>query len=67
MICAKMAEPFEIRIMDSDRLKEAYIRWGPDPRMKGPLLGERTCPRTLLWAVQKWLNRSICFLGCGHG
>jgi len=27
----------------------------------------RACPRTLPWAVQKWLNRSKCHLACGHG
>jgi len=30
--------------MDSGGLKEAYIKWGPDPYAKGQLLGERTCP-----------------------
>jgi len=44
------------------------------PRAKGQLLVERTCPGNagmpydiLLWAVQKWLNQSICCLGCGLG
>jgi len=39
------------------------------PHAKGHLLGERTClempDHTLLWAVQKWPNRSIHRLGCG--
>jgi len=38
------------------------------PHVKGQLLGKRTCPGmpndTLPSAVQKWLNRSICYLGC---
>ena len=30
-------------VLDSDVLKEACVRWGPDPHAKGQLLGERTC------------------------
>jgi len=52
--------------MDSSEPKEARIRWGPDCPCEGQLLGERTCPGmpndTLPWDVQKWLNRSICYL-----
>jgi len=49
-------------------LDEAQI---PHAIAKGQLLGERTCLvclTTLPWAVQKWLNRSICCrLGCDSG
>jgi len=38
---------------------------GRDNFEGGGILGERTCPTTLPWAVQKWLNRSRCHLGCG--
>jgi len=55
-----------IWVMDSGEPKEACIRRGPDCPCKGQLLGERTCPGmpddTLPWDVQKWLNRSICYL-----
>jgi len=41
------------------------------PNEKWQLLGDRTClgmpDDTLPWAVQKWLNRLICRLGCGLG
>jgi len=41
------------------------------PLCEEAILGERTCPGmpddTLTWAVQKWLNRSRCRLGCGLG
>jgi len=73
MNCAKMAEPFEM-------LFGLWTRVGPRkhvldgaqiPHTKGQLLGVRTCrgmpDDTLLWAVQKWLNRSICRFGCGIG
>jgi len=37
---------------------------GPDPHGKGQFLGKGTpIARYLPWAVQKWLNRSICCLG----
>jgi len=41
------------------------------PHVKGHLLGEghaRACPMTLCRELcKKWLNRSICRLGCGLG
>ena len=39
------------------------------PQAKGQFLGERTGPgmTTLPWAVQTWLKRSRCRLGCGLG
>jgi len=48
--------------------KEPCIRWISQlSHAKAQYLGEKTCPGmpndTLLWAVQKWLNR--CRLGCG--
>jgi len=55
--------------MDLGGPKEACIRWGPDPHVKGQLLGQRTCPGMpndiLLWAVQKLLNWLICDLYLG--
>jgi len=44
---------------------------GSDPLFKVAIIRERTYlgipDNTLTWAVQKWLNRSICHLGCGSG
>ena len=41
------------------------------PYMKGQLFGKRTCPGmpddTLPWAVQKWLNWSICHVPSWEG
>ena len=41
------------------------------PPCEGAIIRERTCPGMpndiLPWAFQKWLNRSICRLGCGLG
>ena len=53
-----------------DPRKHTYI--GPrSPMWRGQLLGERTRPGVpddiLLWAVQMWLNRSICHLFSGLG
>jgi len=49
--------------------KEACIRWGPDPSSEGTIHKGKYMPGmpndTLPWAVQKWLNRSICRLGYG--
>ena len=70
---AKTAEPIEMPF---------GLRTRVDPRKHvldgaqimyamGQLLKERTCPGMsddiLPSAVQKWLNRSICCLGCGLG
>jgi len=45
---------------------EACIRWGHIPHVKGQLLGGKDMPDDILpWAVPKWLNQSICHLGCG--
>jgi len=48
MNCATTAEPIEMLfvlwIMDSGGPKAACIRWGLDTRVKGQLLGGRTCP-----------------------
>jgi len=73
VICAKLAEPFEV-------LFWLWARMGPRNHVldgvqilhaEGQLLGGRACPgmpnNTLSWAVQKWLNQSICHLGCQFG
>jgi len=58
-------------VVDPGGLKEPRImRWGPDSPCEEAMLGEGhalACQTTLQWAVQKWLNRSICRLGCGFG
>ena len=65
-----MAEPIEM-LFGLWTLVGPCIRWGPDPPCKGAIIGERTCPGMpddiLPWAVHKWLNWSICHLGCGLG
>jgi len=57
--------------MDSGWPKEACIRWGPEPPCEGAIIRGKVMPghawRTVPWVVQKWLNRSICHLGCGLG
>ena len=55
---------------DLGRPVEPRIRWGSRlPHAKVQFLWERTCPGmpdvSLQRAVQKWLNRSRCRLGCG--
>jgi len=53
-------------VMDSGGPKEACIRWGPDPPCERAIIrGMEMFDDTLPWAVQNWLNRSICYLGCG--
>ena len=58
-------------VMDSDGPSEACIRCGPDPPCEGAIISEKDLPGhaddSLPWAAQKWLNRSICGLGCGLG
>jgi len=67
----RLNDPDAIWVMDADGPNEACIRWGQIPHVKGQLLGKRTClgmpDDTLPWAVQKWLNWSICCLSCGLG
>jgi len=47
------------------------VRWGPDPPWDGDnLKGGKGWPivkysDTRPWSVQKWLNQSICCVGCG--
>ena len=57
--------------MGSVWLKESWIRWGPDSPREGAILGKGSPivkHRDFMpWTVQKWLNRSICRLGCGLG
>jgi len=71
--CAKLAEPIEMSFGLWTRVgpRKHVFDGAQIPRTKGQLLGVRTCPGmpddTLLWAVQKWLNRSICRFGCGFG
>ena len=53
------------------RALESRVRWGRDPPWEGTILGKGS-PTVkygdfLSSAVQKWLNRSICCLGCGLG
>ena len=51
--------------------KEACIRWGPNPTCEAAITVGKDMPGipddTVPWSVQKWLNRSICRLGCGLG
>jgi len=74
--CAKVAEliemPSGIWYLNSGWPKEPRVRYGsrsPCPKLQ--FLGERTCQGmpndTVQSAVQKWLNRSRCRLGCGLG
>ena len=50
-----------------------HCHWGGDSRSpcEREILWNRTCRGvpvdTMQWAVQKWLNRSWCRLGCGLG
>jgi len=63
--CAKMAEPIDM----------PFGSWtcvhGSRSPCKKAIFRERKCldmpEDTLSWAVQKWLNRSRCRLGCGLG
>jgi len=68
---AKTAEPIEIPCGLWAPVGSKNHVWDPDPRAKGQFLWERTCKdmleNTFPWAVQKWLNRSRCRLGCGLG
>jgi len=52
--------------MDLGGSKEPCIRWRPrSSTQKGNYQGKwhaQACATTLPWAVQKWLNRSICCL-----
>jgi len=62
--------PFWLRAWMSPR---NHVRWGPDPAWERVIIrGKKGRPVAkysdiLPWAVQKWLNRSICHLGCGLG
>jgi len=47
------------------RVQRTCISWGADP--EGVILREKRDRDSLLWAVQKRLNRSRCRLGCGLG
>jgi len=73
VICAKTAEMIEMPFglwtwVDS---RKHVLDGAQMPHAKEQLLREKTCQGmpndTLPWAVQKWLNRSICSLGCGLG
>jgi len=58
-------------VVRSGGLKESCITWGPDAPCEGAIFRGKACSSmpdyTLPWAVQKWLNRSRCRLGCGLG
>jgi len=67
-----MVEPIEMPFGLSTQVgpgNHVLDRWGSDPARKmatlrwraGPDISDDTPP----WAVQKWLNRSRCCLGCG--
>jgi len=70
---AKTAGPIEMPFGLWTRVgpKKHVLDGAQIPHAKGQLLAERTCPAMpndiLPWAVQKWLNRSICRLGYGLG
>jgi len=59
-------------VAGSDGPKKSCIRYGVQmPHGKGQCWG-KSCPVIkyrdfLTWAVQKWLKRSICRMGCGLG
>jgi len=64
VICAKTAEPIKMTF-------GLWVWMGPRNNVRwGAIFGERVIVKyrdLLPWAVQKWLNQSICPLGCGLG
>jgi len=70
---AKTAEPIEMPFGFWTRVgpRKHVLDGVQFPMRRGKFLGESTCrgmtDDTLPWAVQKWLNRSRCHLGCRLG
>jgi len=67
MNCAKTAEPIEMSFwgMDSDRSKEPYIRWGPNPQENGQFFwggtgGLRGAPFSVMRPFVKILRPFAC-------
>ena len=50
------------------KLSVAFARWRQCAQLQSYSAGGASVPNdTLPWAVQKWLDRLICRLGCGLG